>query len=113
MNSRHQGLIACLRLDHVTRPSPQGYEKANFVTVRYWAAARAAAGVAEEQVEAATLADVLAEIGRRHGDRDRFADVVAMCSVLVGDTPVGSRDPAEVALPAGASVELLPPFAGG
>ena len=85
----------------------------NDVTVRYWAAARAAAGVAEEQVAAGTLAELLAEIGRRHGHRDRFHDVIGICSILVGDTPVGSMDPAGVSLAPGTHVEFLPPFAGG
>ena len=86
------------------------------VTVRYWAAARAAAGVDAEPVpveEGATLADVLAEIRSRHGARSRLAEVLAVCSVLVGDRPVGSRAPEDVRLVAGDTVELLPPFAGG
>ena len=86
------------------------------VTVRYWAAARAAAGVDAEPVpveEGATLADVLAEIRSRHGARSRLAEVLAVCSVLVGDQPVGSRAPEDVRLAAGDTVELLPPFAGG
>jgi len=86
------------------------------VTVRYWAAARAAAGVDAEPVpveEGATLADVLAEIRTRHGARSRLAEVLAVCSVLVGDRPVGSRAPEDVRLAAGDTVELLPPFAGG
>jgi len=97
----------------VSLPSPERYENENHVTVRYWAAARAAAGLSEEQVSPGTLADVLAEVRRRHGDRDRFAEVVAMCSVLVGDTPVNTREPASVVLAPGDTVELLPPFAGG
>jgi molybdopterin converting factor small subunit len=86
------------------------------VTVRYWAAARAAAGVDAEPVpveEGATLADVLAEVRSRHGARSRLAEVLAVCSVLVGDRPVGSRAPEDVRLAAGDTVELLPPFAGG
>ena len=86
------------------------------VTVRYWAAARAAAGVDAEPVpveEGATLADVLAEVRLRHGARSRLAEVLAVCSVLVGDRPVGSRAPEDVRLVAGDTVELLPPFAGG
>ena len=86
------------------------------VTVRYWAAARAAAGVDAEPVpvdEGATLADVLAEVRSRHGAQSRLADVLAVCSVLVGDRPVGSRAPEDVRLAAGDTVELLPPFAGG
>ena len=86
------------------------------VTVRYWAAARAAAGVDAEPVPVeggATLADVLAEIRTRHGARSRLTEVLAVCSVLVGDRPVGSRAPEDVRLAAGFTVELLPPFAGG
>ena len=85
----------------------------NDVTVRYWASARSAAGVAEESVPAGSLADVLAEIHRRHRDRDRFGDVISTCSILIGETPVGSRDHADVRVDAGDSVEFLPPFAGG
>ena len=85
----------------------------NDVTVHYWAAARAAAGIAEERVSATNLADLLAEISRRHGHRDRFDDVIDFCSILVGETPVGAKEPAEVALPPGVNVEFLPPFAGG
>jgi molybdopterin synthase sulfur carrier subunit len=83
------------------------------VTVRYWAAVRSAAGVAEEQVEARTLADLQHEILRRHADRDRFADVLSICSTLIGSVPVGAREPSDVTLTPGDTVELLPPFAGG
>lgn len=94
----------------VTLPGDAGPES---VTVRFWAAARAAAGVETEVVAAATLAEVEAElVQRRPGDR-RFADVLAICSVLVGEVPVGARDHADVALEPGAVVEFLPPFAGG
>ena len=86
------------------------------VTVRYWAAARAAAGVDAESVpleEGATLADVLAEVRSRHGARSRLAEVLNVCSVLVGDRPVGTRAPEDVRVAPGETVELLPPFAGG
>lgn len=85
----------------------------NDVTVHYWAAARSAAGTAEEHVPAGSLADLLAEISLRHRDRDRFDDVIATCSILVGDTPVGAREPSSISLHAGDTVEFLPPFAGG
>ena len=48
----------------------------------------------------------------RHPD-DRMARTVAVCSVLVGDRPVRSQDPAAVSVAPGSVVELLPPFAGG
>ena len=86
------------------------------VTVRYWAAARAAAGVEADIVRVSdgmTLADVLTHVRALHTDRPRLAAVVAVCSVLVGDRPVGSADPAEVSIRPGDTVELLPPFAGG
>ncbi len=83
------------------------------VTVRYWAAARAAAGVAEEQVRAATLAGVLGEIRFRHADRDRFAAVLDSCSILIDGVQARTADPTVVRLSAGARVECLPPFAGG
>jgi sulfur-carrier protein len=35
------------------------------------------------------------------------------CSILVGDTPVGAREPATITLHPGDTVEFLPPFAGG
>ena len=83
------------------------------MTVRYWAAVRAAAGIPEEQVEARTLADLQQEILRRHRDSRRFAEVLSICSTLIGEVPVGSRDPSDVRLAPGDTVELLPPFAGG
>jgi molybdopterin converting factor small subunit len=86
------------------------------VLVRYWAAARAAAGVDSDRVDVGagtTLAAVLAEVRSRHADRPKLPDVVAVCSVLVGDRPVGATDPAHVTVAPGDTVELLPPFAGG
>ncbi|HSE09228.1 MAG TPA: MoaD/ThiS family protein [Nocardioidaceae bacterium] len=84
------------------------------VLVRYWAGARAAAGVSEESVPGPlNLAQLLDEVVLRHPDRPRLKDVVSVCSVLVGDRPVGTSDPATVVLRPGDTVELLPPFAGG
>ena len=74
---------------------------------------RSAAGVSEEQVDARTLADLQHEILRRHRDSARFADLVSICSTLIGAVPVGTREPSDVTLSPGDTVELLPPFAGG
>jgi molybdopterin converting factor small subunit len=85
-------------------------------TVRYWAGARAAAGVESDRVpvgEGTSLADVLDAVRRLHADRPRLPDVLTVCSVLIGEKPVGATDPAEVVVSAGDTVELLPPFAGG
>ena len=82
--------------------------------MRYWAGARAAAGVSEESVPGPlTLSQLLDELVARHADRSRLKDVLSVCSVLVGDRPVGTSDPATVVLRPGDTVELLPPFAGG
>jgi molybdopterin converting factor small subunit len=85
------------------------------ITVRYWAAARSAAGVATDQIEAAgpvSLGEVVRRAGELHPDT-RLPAVLAVCSVLVGDQPVSSSEPQEVVVPPGATVEFLPPFAGG
>jgi molybdopterin converting factor small subunit len=80
-------------------------------TVRYFAAAKEAAGTGTEDVEAGTLADALAAVRGRHDER--FATVLARCSFVVDGAPVGGREHGRVALPAGAVVDVLPPFAGG
>lgn len=83
------------------------------VRVRYWAAARAAAGRDTDDVSGETLAEVLDAVRSLHADKAKFAQVVGVCSVLVGERPVGSQDPETVRIGAGETVELLPPFAGG
>lgn len=80
-------------------------------TIRYWAAARAAAGTAEEPYDATTLQEALAAARSRHGEA--LATVLARCSFIVDDAPVGTRDHATIMLSEGGSVEVLPPFAGG
>ncbi|MET8825743.1 MoaD/ThiS family protein [Streptomyces sp. NPDC004610] len=81
------------------------------VTVRYWAAAKAAAGIAEEPFDAADLAGVLAAARERHpGELER---VLLRCSFLVDGDPVGTRAHETVRLAEGGTVEVLPPFAGG
>lgn len=83
------------------------------VTIRYWAAAKDAAGVPEEDVIAGTLSAAIEFIqAKRPGDA-RFSAVLSRSSFLVNESPVGKRDPATVALPQGTVVEVLPAFAGG
>ncbi|MQA87299.1 MAG: MoaD/ThiS family protein [Streptosporangiales bacterium] len=82
-------------------------------TIRYWAAAREAAGLAEEPYDAVTLGEALAAARAKHAENQAFADVLRRSSFLVDGQPVGSRDPDSVALPDGGTVEVLPPFAGG
>jgi len=84
---------------------------AGTVTVRYWAAARQAAGTAQESQAPGSLAHVLA--AARRGRDEQFARVLAISSYLVDESQVGARSHDEVVLPAGAVVDVLPPFAGG
>jgi molybdopterin converting factor small subunit len=78
------------------------------VTVRYWAGARAAAGLSEEQVDAGTVGDLLAAIGTR----PPLAKVLGGSSLLVDGSAV-RRDDTAHPLPGGSVVDVLPPFAGG
>lgn len=79
--------------------------------LRYWAGARAAAGVTEESVDAATLAAALDAARAAHDER--FARVLSACAFVVDEQPVGLTPPAEVALAGESVVDVLPPFAGG
>lgn len=81
-------------------------------TIRYWAAARAAAGVGEEQYDATTLADLVAAAHAAHA-ADGLPKVLARCSWVVDEAPVGGRPHASIALRPDSVAEALPPFAGG
>ncbi len=81
--------------------------------IRYWAAAKAAAGTAQEPYRAATLADALAAARALPARGRPFAELLGICSFLVDGDPVGTRDHASVRLAEGGTVEVLPPFAGG
>jgi sulfur-carrier protein len=94
------------------------------VTLRYWAAAKEAAGTAEEAVSAGTLAEALAAASgggpdgpdpadQREDRNARLRAVLVRSSFLVDGTPVGTRAPEAVVLGDGSVVEVLPPFAGG
>jgi molybdopterin synthase sulfur carrier subunit len=80
------------------------------LVVRYFAGARAAAGLDEEAVELPPVAtvdalvDVLAE---RHGPA--LARVLAASTFLVDEVPGGRDRP----LRGARHVDVLPPFAGG
>lgn len=79
------------------------------VTVRYFAGARAAAGRVEEDAPAGLDRDgFVAELTSRHGDR--LGRVLSAASFLVDGTVWHDR---HAPLPAGATVDVLPPFAGG
>ena len=89
------------------------------VTLRYWAAAKEAAGIAEERISAGTLAEALAaargkaEYAGHVGQDSRLRAVLARSSFLIDGLPVGTRAPEAVMLSDSAVIEVLPPFAGG
>ena len=78
------------------------------VTVRYFAGARAAAGVEIEERSAATLDELVRGLTDDHGEK--LARVLTACSFLVDGTTTRDRT---LALSPGAVVDVLPPFAGG
>ena len=85
------------------------------VRVHYWAAAKAAAGVAGDDLPVdgpISLSEVLRRAVALHPDT-RLGDVLKSCSALLGDRPVAAEDPDAVVVAPGSTVEFLPPFAGG
>lgn len=81
------------------------------LTVRYFAGARAAAGVESEVLPLSgidSIEDLLRVLSDRHGPQ--LAKVLAASSFLLDEVAVRSRD---AALPDGAVLDVLPPFAGG
>lgn len=90
-------------------------DETRVISVRYWAAARSAAGVVGDRLPVDApipLAEVVARAAALHPGT-RLPDVLAVCSVLLGDRPVASADPASVLVEPGSTIEFLPPFAGG
>ena len=79
------------------------------VTVNLFAAARAAVGVSEVSVSAGSLASILDELARSHPG---FGAVRPRCSFLVNGV-AAHGDPATISLEDGATLDVLPPFAGG
>lgn len=81
------------------------------VVVRYFAGARAAAGVAEDRVELpgdrSSVADALAAVRARRNDLDR---VLPSCSFLLDGVAVHDH---ATAVSDGGELDVLPPFAGG
>jgi molybdopterin synthase sulfur carrier subunit len=82
------------------------------VTLRYWAAARDAAGLAEQRLDADTLAAALTQAADADG-AGLLRAVLARSSFLIDGDPVGRRAAESVALRDGNVIEVLPPFAGG
>jgi molybdopterin synthase sulfur carrier subunit len=84
------------------------------VSVRYFAGAQAAAGVAEEQLTLPsppaaplTVRDLVSELAARRGPG--LARILAISSFIVNEVTAGPEKP----LADGARVDILPPFTGG
>lgn len=80
------------------------------VSVRYFAGAAAAAGVTDERITLggpSTVAGLRSELVSR---RPALASVLAVATLLLDEAAV--RD-LSMSVPDGASVDVLPPFAGG
>jgi sulfur-carrier protein len=80
------------------------------VTVRYFAAARAAAGTETETVAVGTGLPLTALVGRLAERSPELARVLLRCSYLCDGVAV--RDKERDVRP-GQTVDVLPPFAGG
>jgi len=81
------------------------------VTVRYFAAAAEAAGVAQEILDAGsarTAGELRATIVAAHGPG--LARVLPRCSLLAAGLRL---DDDAATVPPGVTVDVLPPFAGG
>lgn len=79
------------------------------LTVRYFAGARAAAnGTSSEAVAAETLDALTQVLVERHGER--LGVVLKAASFLVDGLTCHDR---QAPLPVDATVDILPPFAGG
>jgi molybdopterin synthase sulfur carrier subunit len=80
------------------------------VTVRYFAAARAAAGAESETITMRPGATVTELVDGLAGRDARLSTVLSRCSYLCDGIAV--RD-ASATLRAGDTIDVLPPFAGG
>ncbi|AZZ55371.1 MoaD/ThiS family protein [Rathayibacter iranicus] len=78
------------------------------VRVRYFAAAKAALGRADDDFD--SLTDLAALEAHLVASSPAAAPILARCTFLVSGVSTTDR---ATPLPAGASVDVLPPFAGG
>jgi molybdopterin synthase sulfur carrier subunit len=81
------------------------------VSLHYWAGAKAAAGVADEEIEARTVAEALQLACDERSD-PHFAKVIEASSVLIDGLTAHQEDLNRLLI-APIRVEVLPPFAGG
>ena len=77
------------------------------IEIRYFAAARAAAGVSSERVNPASLSTILTQVT---ANNPALAHVIEQCSFLVDSVAVNDMD---MHIKAGSFIDVLPRFAGG
>jgi molybdopterin synthase sulfur carrier subunit len=82
-----------------------------WVSLHYWAGARAAAGLEAEKVAAGSIAEAIDAVLARRQDA-RFALVIKASSILVDGLTAHPEDLTRP-LATDVQVEILPPFAGG
>jgi sulfur-carrier protein len=76
------------------------------VTIRYFAAARSAAGESTATADAASIRELIATVST---DRPELARILNVCTFLLD----GERADPTTPLHPGAQIDALPPFAGG
>jgi molybdopterin converting factor small subunit len=77
------------------------------IEIRYFAAARAAAGVSVAKSEPGNLSSILAQLCTENPE---LARVIGQCSFLVDSVAVHDMD---MPINAGSFIDVLPRFAGG
>ena len=77
------------------------------VTVRFFAAARAAAGVSEVLVETATAKEIIDDLVVAY---PKLSSVLTKCSYLLDEVALHDL---ENIIEDGSTLDVLPPFAGG
>ncbi len=83
------------------------------MTVRYFAAARAAAGTESESVTARpgiTVAELVLGLAKRN---PQLSTVLSRCSYLCDGVAVGAQAATVRPVECGQTIDVLPPFAGG
>jgi len=80
------------------------------VTVRFWAAARAATGVENTIVDGGGLKGVIGVVSAKY---PQLSALLPRCSLLLDGVAVGRDEIASTLALPGSTLEILPPFAGG
>lgn len=83
------------------------------ITIRYFAAARAAAGAESETVTVRPGATVAELVDSLAGRNTRLATVLGRCSYLCDGIAIRDDIATSRRLRAGETIDVLPPFAGG